>query len=223
MKPPADGQDRDWRVEAERMVRRIGPIPAAVAAALRKVPRHRFVPLAFQSEAYEDTPVPLGYGESTISAPHMVALQLEWAELARGSAVLEIGSGSGYLAALVAELVGPEGRVVGVEVDEPLAAHAQKTLAELGYASRVRLVAADGRAGFPPGSPYDRIIVSCATSEILPAWRDQLATPGVLVAPVGHRWGQVLRRLRTSAHGDRIEDGPDCLFVGLTERPATHK
>lgn len=215
--------DSPWQEKAAAMVRSIGPIDAAVAAAMRRVPRHRFLPVALASEAYEDTPLPLGPARSTISAPHMVALMLQWAELAPGLSVLELGSGSGYLAALVAELVRPGGRVVGVEIDPALAGSSEEVLHQLGYREAIEIHAAEGRLGWPSKAPYDRILVSFATPEIFPEWTQQLATPGILLAPVGPSSGQVLRRLRRRSNGDRLEDGPPCIFVGIASAKAPHK
>ena len=216
MKRPTNGGESDWHREAEAMLHEVAPVAREVAAAMLRVPRHRFVPLALQEEAYRDTPLPLGFGDSTISAPHMVALQLEWAELKPGLNVLEIGSGSGYLAALVADLVGPDGHVIGIEIDPGLAAQSRNTLRSLAYSGLVTIHTTDGIEGWPPKLPYDRILVSCSTPEILPTWKEQLATPGILIAPVGRRWGQVLKRLHKTAQGERVEDGPECVFVGLS-------
>jgi protein-L-isoaspartate(D-aspartate) O-methyltransferase len=207
--------EASWQERAAAMVSSIGPMPPAVAAALRRVPRHRFVPSSLEGEAYDDTPLPLGPARSTISAPHMVALMLEWAELVPGLRVLELGSGSGYLAAGVAELVRPGGRVTGVELDELLADTSRAVLRELGYSDSVEIQSADARAGWLPGAPYDRVLVSFATPAIFPEWIGQLAVPGLLLAPVGPANGQVLRRLRHERDGDRTEDGPRCIFVRL--------
>jgi protein-L-isoaspartate(D-aspartate) O-methyltransferase len=212
-----------WQERAAAMVRAIGPVDPVVAAALRRVPRHRFVSAALAGEAYDDTPLPLGPARSTISAPHMVALMLEWAELSPGLRVLELGSGSGYLAALVAELVRPGGHVVGVELEPRLAEDSRTVLSELGYGDSVEIQAADARAGWPGDAPYNRILVSFATPEIFPEWTRQLATPGILLAPVGSPRGQVLRRLRRTRDGDRLEDGPGCIFVGLATPTSRHK
>jgi protein-L-isoaspartate(D-aspartate) O-methyltransferase len=208
--------DTAWEEQAAAMVKSLGRVKPSVAAAMRRVPRHRFVPTTLVHEAYDDTPLPLGSARSTISAPHMVALMLEWAELVPGLRVLELGSGSGYLAALLAELVRPGGRVLGVELDTRLADESRVVLQELGYGDSVDIEAGDARYGWPPRAPYDRIVVSFATPEIFPEWTQQLATPGILLAPVGPSSGQVLRRLRRVRDGDRLEDGPGCIFVGLS-------
>jgi len=215
--------DAAWEARARAMVDALGPLPHAVAAAMRRVPRHYFVPPQLAGEAYDDTPLPLGHPHSTISAPHMVALMLEWAELSAGLRVLEIGSGSGYLAALLAEMVGPRGKVIGIEIDASLAEESRTPLAELGYGDLVTIHAADGRDGWPTEAPYDRILVSFATPEIFPEWAGQLATPGILLAPVGPARVQVLRRLRRDRTGDRLEEGPPCIFVGLTSADARPK
>lgn len=204
-----------WPERAAAMVASLGRLPPGVAAAMRRVPRHRFVPMELAEEAYDDTPLPLGPPDSTISAPHMVALMLEWAELTPGLKVLELGSGSGYLTALVAELVRPGGRVVGVELDPGLARRSQAVLDTLDYGGVVEVHAADARDGWPAHAPYDRILVSFSTPEIFPEWVRQLAVPGRLLAPVGPASGQVLRRLRREADGDHLEDGPRCIFVRL--------
>jgi protein-L-isoaspartate(D-aspartate) O-methyltransferase len=200
------------------MVQGLGVLSPRVAAAMQRVPRHRFVSSELAVEAYDDTPLPLASTASTISAPHMVALQLEWAELSPGLRALEIGSGSGYLLALMAELVRPGGRVVGIEIDPALAEESRSILAELGYEEIVRVVAGDGRGGWPADAPYDRILVSAATAEIHIPWGEQLATPGMLIAPIGSPARQVLRRLHRTASGDWWEDGPECRFVPLTPR-----
>ncbi|MGC2289952.1 MAG: protein-L-isoaspartate O-methyltransferase [Thermoplasmata archaeon] len=212
-----------WHERAAVMVESIGSVPPGVATVMRRVPRHRFVPVDFAAEAYADTPLPLGPARSTISAPHMVALMLEWADLKPGQRVMELGSGSGYLAALVAELVRPEGRVVGIEIDAPLADDARTRLVELGYEDVVEIHSADARSGWPAEAPYDRILISFATPALFPEWTRQLATSGILLAPVGPPTGQVLRRLRRDRDGDRLEDGPGCIFVGLASAHARDK
>jgi protein-L-isoaspartate(D-aspartate) O-methyltransferase len=215
--------EASWQERAREMVESLGPLAPEVAAAMRRVPRHRFVSASLADEAYNDTPLPLGPKASTISAPHMVALMLDWAELRPGLRVLELGSGSGYLAALAAELVRPGGQVVGVELDPILVEDSQAILVELGYSVDTTIHAADARNGWPPNAPYDRIMVSFATPQIFPSWTEQLATPGLLLVPMGPPTGQVLRRLRRDRNGDRLEDGPGCIFVGIARPDARPK
>ncbi|MCI4353048.1 MAG: protein-L-isoaspartate O-methyltransferase [Thermoplasmata archaeon] len=212
-----------WEERAREMVDALRPLSPRVADAMLRVARHRFVPAELASEAYDDTPLPLGFAGSTISAPHMIALMLEWAELVPGLRVLELGSGSGYLAALLAELVRPGGRVVGVEVESRLAEGSKLRLAELGYGEDVAIHVSDARAGWPLDAPYNRILVSFATPMIFPEWTAQLGSLGVLLAPVGPGRGQVLQRLRRGPNGDRLEDGPECIFVGLSPAGARPK
>jgi protein-L-isoaspartate(D-aspartate) O-methyltransferase len=185
----------------------------AVAAAMRRVPRHAFLPDKRWAEAYEDEPVPLGPDETTVSAPHMVALQLESARVGPGDHALELGTGMGYLAALLAELVGPSGRVDSVEVEPYLVAEARRRLSDLGYAPRVTVHAGDGTPGLPGRAPFDQILVSYATPQLETAWQGQLREGGRLVAPVGGRWEQrLLTYARVGASGTTTR-GPACRFV----------
>lgn len=207
----------EWTQAAREMVDRLPPMPANVARALERVPRHRFVPDEFVSEAYHDEPLPLS-PDSTISAPHMVALQLEYANLRPGLKVLEVGTGFGYLAALLAELVTPGGHVYTVEIDPSLAREAIARLAATEYADRVTVVVGDGRKGFARHAPFDRIVISCATHAIERDWVIQLAPHGILEAPVGDRWEQHLIRYRAEGTHGRFEKGPACRFVPLRSR-----
>ncbi|HZY70352.1 MAG TPA: protein-L-isoaspartate O-methyltransferase [Thermoplasmata archaeon] len=204
-----------WADEAAEMVRTLGPLPAPIAAAMRRVPRHLFVPPRWRDAAYADEPLPLPGGAATISAPHMVALQLETAALAPGLGVLEVGTGLGYLAALLSELVGSGTTVHSVEVDPVLVAGAVRSLAAAGYSDRVEVHAANGQFGWPPAAPYDRVIVSCAAPAILPSWRSQVVERGTVVAPVGGPEEQVLVRWTRHGEGGEFEEGPRCRFVPL--------
>lgn len=205
--------DRDWRLEAGAMVERLPEASPRARDVMRRVPRHRFVAPVYRHEAYEDEPLPAGHGESTISAPHMVALQLDWLDPQPGQRVLEVGSGTGYLLALLAELVGPTGRVDGIEIERALVAHARTRLAELGYASFVHLDAGDASEELPPGA-YHRVLVSCASPSILSSWKASLLPEGFLVAPIGDAYEQRLLRFRRTVP-ETIERGPLCRFVPL--------
>jgi protein-L-isoaspartate(D-aspartate) O-methyltransferase len=203
----------------EAMVAALGRLPPRIARAMERVPRDRFLPIAYRHLAYEDEPVPLDAPESTISAPHMVAIQLEVADLGPDQNVLEVGSGSGYLLALIAELTRPGGRAVGLELEPGLVDRSRVTLEALGYAAMTTVRLSDGSAGAPDLAPFDRILVSCATREILPAWREQLATGGRIVAPVGGPYSQTLLSVGRDPNEPPVL-GPECRFVALrSERP----
>jgi protein-L-isoaspartate(D-aspartate) O-methyltransferase len=202
-----------WPEQARRMVRFLGPVPEPIAEAMRRVPRHEFVPPHFRSLAYRDEPVELAGGLATVSAPHMVALQLEAAELHRGDRVLEVGSGSGYLIAVAELLARPTERLVGYEVDPSLVADSRRTLARLGVPAEI--VERDGREGVPGHEQFDAIVVSFATPELYPVWTQALVDGGRLVAPVGRSYEQVLTTYRRVGGGARVTPGPACRFVPL--------
>ena len=151
-----------------------------VLAAMRRVPRHRFVSRALAGDAYKDHPLPISAGQ-TVSQPYIVALMAEAAAIDPDHRVLEVGTGSGYGAAVLAELAAS---VVSVERHRKLADSAARVLARLGYANAT-VVCADGSQGHPPGAPYDAVVVTAAAPSIPPALIDQLADDGRLVIPVG--------------------------------------
>jgi protein-L-isoaspartate(D-aspartate) O-methyltransferase len=165
-----------------------------VEAAFRAVDRRAFVPADQVPTAYDDAPVRLQLDDdgelvSTISQPSMVAYMLEELDVQPGQRVLEIGTASGYDAALLAELVGPSGSVVTVELDGELAAAAAARLA--GFV-QVVVVEGDGHDGFEPAAPYDRIVVTAGALRIEPAWRSQLVDGGRLVVPLTDTRGRGL-------------------------------
>jgi protein-L-isoaspartate(D-aspartate) O-methyltransferase len=153
---------------------------ARVLAALRKVERHRFVPPSIRHLAYHDTPLPIGQSQ-TISQPYIVALMTELCQLRAGDRVLEIGTGSGYQAAILAELAK---EVYTIEILEPLADRAATLLEKFGYRN-IKVKYGDGYLGWPEYAPFDAIIVTCAPKEIPQALLEQLAEGGRLVIPVG--------------------------------------
>lgn len=155
----------------------------AVAAALRSVPRHEFVPERRHGDAYADRPLPIGEGQ-TISAPHMVGVMCDLLELEQGDRVLEIGTGCGYHAAVTAELVGP-GNVRSVEYHADLAEQAREQFDSLGYDIAVRT--GDGREGWPEHAPYDACYLTCAPREVPDPLFEQVRSGGYLLAPVGER------------------------------------
>ncbi|WP_331234721.1 protein-L-isoaspartate(D-aspartate) O-methyltransferase [Natronorarus salvus] len=152
--------------------------------ALRTVPRHAFVPVSREGEAYADRPLPIGDGQ-TVSAPHMVAKMLDLLDLDRGERVLEVGTGCGYHAAVTAEVVGPE-NLSSVEYSADLAEGAHGTLADIGYGD-VSIRVGDGREGWPEHAPFDAIYLTCAAPTLPDALVDQLRGEGPIVAPIGTR------------------------------------
>ena len=151
-----------------------------VLDAMRKVPRHEFVPEAWRGGAYDDTPLPIGY-DQTISQPYIVAYMSEALELDPSHRVLEIGTGSGYQAAILGELAK---EVFTIEIVEPLAARARETLARLGH-KNVHVRAGNGYLGWPEEAPFDRVMVTAAPDEVPPALVDQLKVGGLMAIPVG--------------------------------------
>jgi protein-L-isoaspartate(D-aspartate) O-methyltransferase len=168
-----------------------------VLAALARVPRDVFVPEAHRHEAYDDHPVPIGFGQ-TISQPYIVGFMTQALRVEPTHRVLEIGTGCGYQTAVLAELAR---EVFSVEIIEALSERARRTLDALGYAS-VRLRAGDGGDGWPEHAPYDRILAAAAAETVPPALVEQLADTGILVIPVGV-WQQELRVLQK--RGDRLD------------------
>ena len=174
--------ERDAMVELQLVARNITHAPTL--AAMRKVPRHRFVPDALARSAYNDSPLPIGHGQ-TISQPLIVAFMTETAGITRESKVLEIGTGSGYQAAVAAEL---SDHVYSIEIVPALASRATATLKATGY-DRVQTRAGDGYHGWTEHAPFDVIIVTAAADTIPPPLIAQLREGGRMVIPVGPQFG----------------------------------
>ncbi len=183
---------------------------ARVIAAMKKVPRHRFVEEALQSQAYSDHPLPIGE-KQTISQPYMVALMTEALQLTGKEKVLEIGAGSGYQTAILAELAE---RVYSIERIRSLAIKARQLLYELGYFN-VEIKIFDGTYGWLEESPFDAIVVTAGAPDIPQPLLDQLAMGGRLVIPVGDAFVQDLIRVTKSGEGIKKEDLGGCRFVKL--------
>ncbi len=164
----------------EEQIAARGVTDPAVLRAMRVVPRHEFVPSRVRADAHDDRPLPIGHGQ-TISQPYIVALMTELAAVKPGDRVLEIGTGSGYQAAVLAEL---GAQLYSIEIVEPLARSATETLRRLGY-GRVEVHHGDGYRGWPDAAPFDAIVVTAAPPEVPPALLAQLAPGGRLVIPVG--------------------------------------
>ena len=181
-----------------------------VLAAMRAVPRHRFVSPSQADSAYRDSPLPIGMGQ-TISQPYIVALMSEMLELTGSERVLEIGTGSGYQAAILGQLAA---EVISVERFASLALEARERLAELGI-DNVRVEVGDGSLGWPADAPYDAIIVTAASPEVPPPLEEQLAEEGRLVVPAGPRWTQQLIRVRRKKGRIKRETTIGVAFVPL--------
>lgn len=181
-----------------------------VLAAMERVPRERFIPESFRAAAYADRPLPIGL-EQTISQPLMVAAMLEALELRGEERVLEVGAGSGYLAALLGELAR---EVIAVEIIPELAARARQTLAELGV-TNVRVELGDGGVGYPSAAPYDAIVVSAGAPDVPFELLAELGPAGRLVIPVGREPQELVRMRRRGATFSRESLG-SCSFVPLT-------
>ena len=190
--PPAEPYllDDDRAADRDAMVDRwlVGEIDdERVLAAMRRVPRHRFIPVRYAQSAYFNRPLPIGDGQ-TISQPYVVARMSELLRLEPSSRVLEIGTGSGYQAAVLAELAG---EVWSIEILETLGREAAERLERLGYGG-IHLRIGDGYAGWPEAAPFDAILVTCAPEAIPRPLQEQLAEGGRLVIPVGERGAQEL-------------------------------
>ncbi len=181
-----------------------------VLAAMAAVPRERFVPKEHRHAAFDDHAVPIAAGQ-TISQPYMVAIMTEALTLAGPETVLEIGTGSGYQAAILSRLCR---HVVSIERITELSATAQQTLASLGT-TNFELHLGDGSLGYPPRAPYDRIIVTAGAPEIPQELYDQLAIGGRLVIPIGSDRPQLLKIVTKTPAGPEVEDGCPCSFVPL--------
>ena len=211
------GQAMDFAAERTRMVERLVRSryiqDPRVRDAFLAVPREVFVRPEDADDAYADVPLPIGRGQ-TISAPSMIAIMLEEAQLAPGDRVLEIGTGSGYHAALLAHLVGPQ-NVVSIERIPRLAEWGRSNLARTGFAA-VTIVVGDGSLGYPERAPYDCILATAGAPEIPDPWQHQLSSRGLIVAPIGPRSGQVLIVATRKADGKlEIREGTPCAFVPL--------
>lgn len=182
-----------------------------VLAALRAVPRHEFVPPHLRAHAYEDHPLEIGWGQ-TISQPYIVALMTELAELEVGAKVLEVGTGSGYQAAVLAEM-GAD--VYTIEIIPDLAEHASETLERLGYA-KVSVRTGDGYLGWPDQAPFDGILVTAAPEDVPEPLIEQLRVGGRLVIPLGSFPDQVLTVVHKTGSGLRREEVTPVRFVPMT-------
>ncbi|MCU0851934.1 MAG: protein-L-isoaspartate(D-aspartate) O-methyltransferase [Thermoplasmata archaeon] len=208
--------DNDSRRNAlvDSLVRRGYVVSSSVEKAMRRVPREEFLPDSFREDAYIDTPLPIGDGQ-TISAPHMVAIMAERLDLAPGLKVLEIGAGSGYHAAVCAEIVAPDGHIYTMERISSLAEFAEGNLRKTGYSELVTVIFGDGTRGLPEKAPFDRIFVAAGAPDIPEPLTKQLADGGALLVPVGGRYYQDLIKVRRRGNRFEKENLGGCVFVPL--------
>lgn len=181
-----------------------------VLDAMVKIPRHRFIDSALQSRAYGDHALPIGGGQ-TISQPFMVALMTQALQLTGGEKILEIGTGSGYQTAVLAQFTP---RLFSIERNDDLARSAATRLKELGC-SNVILKTGDGTLGWPEHAPFDRIVVTAGAPAVPPTYLEQLAEGGILVIPVGDRESQKLELIVKQKGQARAQALVDCSFVPL--------
>lgn len=208
---------QDWDAERRRMVEeqlRARDIRSTrVLDAMLKVPRHLFVPEPQRAEAYSDSPLPIGY-EQTISQPYIVAFMTQALDVAPGHRVLEVGTGSGYQAAVLSALAKD---VYTIEIVPPLADRARETLAALGYRN-IQVRTGNGYLGWPEHAPYDRIMVTAAPDEVPAALLQQLKIGGLMAIPVG-AVTQELRILRRTVTGTETLSTLRVRFVPMTHKP----
>jgi len=214
---PLDFSERRRKLVESLVAEGILKTPEIIRAFL-KVPREEFVPPELRDYAYDDRPLPIGYGQ-TISAPHMVAIMTEELSPRRGDKVLEIGTGSGYQAAILAEIVKPEGHVWTIERIRELVEFARDNLRRTGYDKYVTVIHGDGSLGLPEHAPYDRIMVTAAAPSIPENLVKQLKPGGRMVIPVGGRYYQVLKIVDKDESGNvRVSNSVPCIFVPLVGR-----
>ena len=207
----------DWEAMREQMVnaqiRARDVRNPVVLQAMMRVPRHRFVPDAMRPYAYEDRPLPIGNGQ-TISQPYIVAYMTEVLQLEPAHKVLEIGTGSGYQAAVLAEIAK---QVYSIEIVPELADRARRALAETGYRN-VDVRTGDGYRGWPEHAPFDRIIATAAPPDIPKPLVDQLAVGGILVVPVGAGYQEIVIISKT-AQGVTQKRTIEVRFVPMVKKP----
>ncbi len=203
-----DKAPRDKMVQQQLITRGISD--SRVLEAFRTVPRHKFVPPDFRNSAYEDHPLPIGE-EQTISQPYMVAAMTEYLDVQKEHKVLEIGTGSGYQTAILAELAGS---VYTVERIGSLQDRAKRVLDELGY-DNIDYLAGDGTLGWEEAAPFDRIIVTAGAPKVPQSLKDQLNEDGIIIIPVGGDFGQELTKVVKERGKFHERFLMDCIFVKL--------
>ncbi|MDQ3340391.1 MAG: protein-L-isoaspartate(D-aspartate) O-methyltransferase [Myxococcota bacterium] len=209
---PVDRWTEERAVMVTHTIAARGVRDQRVIQAMRRAPRHELVPEELRRHSYEDRPLPIGW-DQTISQPYIVAAMTEAAQLSAGEKVLEVGTGSGYQAMVLAELGGVD--IYSIEIVEPLAKRTHELLAKLGY-TKLHLRIGDGYRGWPEAAPFDAIIVTAAPAEIPKPLVEQLAVGGRLVIPVGKAGEQQLKVIIKDAKGTTSETLFDVRFVPMT-------
>jgi len=209
-KADANHESLAWNM-VDQQLRRRGIRDRAVLEAMGRVPRHLFLPGTDPKDAYSDRALPTTHGQ-TISQPYMVAMMTELLAVSPGHRVLEVGTGSGYQAAILAQL---GAQIISVERDPELAQRVRHTLEELGWASQVDVVEADGTLGWPAGAPYDRILVTAGAPNLPESYKQQLAEGGRIVIPIGDRLGQHIFLYERCEDSWSQTQGIACRFVPL--------
>jgi protein-L-isoaspartate(D-aspartate) O-methyltransferase len=214
----------DWEKLIDNLIKQGTLRTPKVIAALQKVPRGKFLSGDSQPYSANDTPLPIGQGQ-TISAPHIVAIMNEALQLQTGQKILEVGAGSGWHAATLAEIIAPKeaprsewGHVYTVEINQTLADVARKNIMNTGYSDRISIILGDGSKGCPEKAPFDRIVVAAAAPEIPKPLIDQLKSEGIIIIPVGSATlFQTLLKVTKGADGKLKEDSlGGVTFVPLT-------
>ena len=188
-----------------------GKIDDRVIQAMDKIPRELFIPEPYRLNAYDDTPLPIGHSQ-TISAPHMVAIMCDLLDLRNGMKVLEVGGGSGYHAAIMAELVKPDGYIFSIERISDLVSQAKENLRKAGVFN-VSMIQGDGSAGLPENAPFDRISVAATAPRIPEPLKQQLKVGGKMVIPVGTAFQELV--MLTRKNGFYVEEKMGVAFVPL--------
>jgi protein-L-isoaspartate(D-aspartate) O-methyltransferase len=214
----------NWEKLIDNLVKAGDLHSSNVTRAMRSLPRTNFIPANMQTYSTSDTPLQIGFGQS-IPAPHMVAIMNEALQLKVGCKVLEVGAGSGWHAATIAEVVAPKeaprsewGHVYTFEVVPALADTARKNVMNAGYGDRVTIISGDGSKGYPQKAPFDRVLVTAAAPKVPKPLVDQLKTDGILLVPVGSPMlFQYLMRLTKQSDGKIKEENLGSVsFVPLT-------
>jgi protein-L-isoaspartate(D-aspartate) O-methyltransferase len=219
-------ENSDWERLVDNLIREGILHTSKVINAMRAVPRTEFLPESMQSYSASDTPLPLGFGQ-TISAPHMVSIMNEALQLEVGHNVLEVGAGSGWHAATIAEIIAPHdaprsnwGHVYTVEIVQGLAEFARKTIMKAGYGDRITIVSGDGSIGYAEKAPYDRILVTAAAPDIPEPLLEQLKPGGLMLIPVGSAalFQNLIKITKESSGKMKQENLGGVAFVPLTGR-----